>query len=273
MSLEQIIVLALIQGITEFLPISSSGHAILVPTLAGWPDQGELADAVINLGTVSAVIIYFWRDVVAIFFGALDIFKRKTTANSQLTFHVFIATIPIVLVGLLLHYSHLEDHLRDATLVAVNTIVFGLLLYVGDTYGLMSRVIRDMNWKSALIIGGAQALSLSPGTSRSGITMTVARGLGYLRPEAARFSFLLSIPANGSASVFVIGGALHNGQAISGSVILTTVLTFFIALGTMTVLMRMIRTMSFLPFVVYRIILGIALLALIYSGIPLGAVN
>ena len=273
MSLEQIMVLALIQGITEFLPISSSGHAILVPALMGWPDQGKLADAVINLGTVSAIIIYFWRDVVAMFWGALDILKRKTTDNSQLTFHVIIATIPVILFGLFLHVTHLEEHLRNATLIAVNTIVFGLLLYVGDTYGLMSRVVKDMNWKSALVIGGAQAFSLSPGTSRSGVTITAARGLGYVRPEAARFSFLLSIPANGSASAFVIGSALHNGQTISGAVVLTTVLTFFIALGTMTFLMRMIRTMSFLPFVIYRVLLGVVLLGLIYSGIPLGAVN
>jgi undecaprenyl-diphosphatase len=273
MPIEQVIVLALIQGITEFLPISSSGHAILVPALMNWPDQGKLADAVINLGTVSAIIIYFRRDVVAMFWGALDILGRRTTDNSRLAFHVAIATIPVVLFGLFLHATHLDDHLRNATLIAVNTIVFGLLLYVGDAFGLMSRVVKDMNWKSALIVGGAQALSLSPGTSRSGVTITAARGLGYGRPEAARFSFLLSIPANGSASAFVIGGALHHGQTISGAVILTTVLTFFIALGTMTFLMRMIRTMSFLPFVIYRVVLGSVLLGLIYSGTSLGVVN
>jgi undecaprenyl-diphosphatase len=130
-----------------------------------------------------------------------------------------------------------------------------------------------MNWKSSLIIGGAQALSLSPGTSRSGVTMTAARGLGFTRTEAARFSFLLSIPANGAASLLIIGNALESGETISGPVIITGILTFFIALGTMTVLMRMIRTMSFLPFVIYRVLLGVVLLGLIYSGIPLGTVN
>jgi undecaprenyl-diphosphatase len=273
MSIEQIIVLALIQGITEFLPISSSGHLILVPALTGWPDQGVVTDMVTNLGTLSALVIYFWRDVVAMFWGTLDILKRKTTQNSLLTFHVLIGTVPIIIIGLLMKLTHLDEHIRSPLLVAVNAIVFGLLLYAADTYGLMRRVVTDMNWKSALIIGGAQALSLSPGTSRSGITMTAARGLGFVRPEAARFSFLLSIPANGAASALIIGHALKSGESISGPVILTGFLTFFIALGTITVLMRLIRHMSFLPFVIYRVILGGALLGLIYSGMPLGAVN
>jgi undecaprenyl-diphosphatase len=273
MSLEQIIVLAFIQGTTEYLPISSSGHLILVPALTGWPDQGVVTDMVTNLGTLAATIIYFWRDVVAMFWGALDLLRRRTSHNAELAFHVLIGTIPIIVVGLLLKITHLDEHIRSATLVAINAIVFGLLLYAADTYGLLRRTVLDLNWKSSLIIGAAQALSLSPGTSRSGVTMTAARGLGFTRPEAARFSFLLSIPANGAASILVIGDALQSGQSISGAVIVTGILTFFIALGTITVLMRMIRTMTFLPFVIYRVILGGALLGLIYSGIPLGTVN
>jgi undecaprenyl-diphosphatase len=273
MSLEQIVVLALIQGITEFLPISSSGHLILVPAITGWDDQGVVTDMVTNLGTLAAVIIYFWRDVVHIFWGAIDLVRRRSSPNADLAFHVLIGTIPIIVVGLLLKLTHLDDHIRSATLVAVNAIVFGVLLYAADAYGLLRRTIVDMNWKSSLIIGGAQALSLSPGTSRSGVTMTAARGLGFTRTEAARFSFLLSIPANGAASLLVIGDALDSGQSISGPVMITGILTFFIALGTMTVLMRMIRTISFLPFVIYRVVLGFVLLGLIYSGIPLGTVN
>jgi undecaprenyl-diphosphatase len=273
MSFEQIIVLAFIQGTTEYLPISSSGHLILVPALTAWPDQGVVTDMVTNLGTLAATIIYFWRDVVAMFWGALDLLRRRTSYNAELAFHVLIGTIPIIVVGLLLKVTHLDEHIRSATLVAINAIVFGLLLYAADTYGLLRRTVLDLNWKSSLIIGAAQALSLSPGTSRSGITMTAARGLGFTRPEAARFSFLLSIPANGAASILVIGNALQSGQSISGAVIVTGILTFFIALGTITVLMRMIRTMTFLPFVIYRVILGGALLGLIYSGIPLGTVN
>lgn len=273
MFLEQIIVLALIQGVTEFLPISSSGHLILVPALTGWPDQGVLTDMVTNVGSLLAVIIYFWRDVVSMFRGLLDAAQRRTTYNSNLLLNVAIGTIPIILVGIVMKLTHLDDHIRSATLVAVNAIVFGILLYIADAFGLLRNTVRDLNWKSALMIGGAQALSLSPGTSRSGITMTAGRALGMVRPEAARFSFLLSIPANAAASILIIGDALKSGVTLSGPVILTGVLTFFIALGTISFLMRLLRSMSFLPFVIYRVILGGALLGLIYSGVPLAAVN
>jgi undecaprenyl-diphosphatase len=273
MSLLQIVVIALIQGITEFLPISSSGHLILVPALTGWPDQGVVTDMVTNLGTLGAVIVYFWRDVMSMLRGALDTVQRQTTRDARLLQNVVIGTIPIIVVGVLMKVTHLDDHIRSATLVAVNAIVFGILLYAADAYGLMTRTIADMNWKTSLIIGAAQALSLSPGTSRSGITMTAGRALGFVRPEAARYSFLLSMPANGAASIFIIGDALKSGQGISLDVMLTGVLTFFVALGTITLLMRLVRSMSFLPFAIYRDILGGALLGLIYSGMPLTAVN
>ncbi len=273
MFLEQIIVLALIQGITEFLPISSSGHLILVPAFTGWADQGVVTDMVTNVGTLLAVVIYFYRDVINMVYGLFDILKRRMTPNALLTTHVAIGTIPIVVVGLLMKATHVDEFIRNPVLVAINSIVFGLLLWGADTYGLFTRTVRDMDWRGALIVGGAQALSLSPGTSRSGVTMTAARALGFIRPEAARFSFLLSIPANAAASALIIGDALGSGQSITTPVVITGVLTFFIALGTITVLMKMIRTRSFLPFVVYRVILGCVILALIYSGIPLGAVN
>ncbi len=273
MFLEQIIVLSLIQGITEFLPVSSSGHLILAPAVMGWKDQGFVTDMVTNLGTLLAVIIYFWRDVVGMIKGTFDAFRNKWSPNTDLTVNVLVGTVPILIAGLLLKASGLDDYIRSPLLVAINAIVFGLLLYGADTYGLLTRTMKDINWKSALLIGGAQALALSPGTSRSGVTMTAARALGVVRPEAARFSFLLSIPANAAASIFIIGDALSAGEQITGSVILTGVLTFFVALGTITILMRMLRTVSFLPFVIYRVVLGVVLLALIYSGIPLGPAN
>jgi undecaprenyl-diphosphatase len=273
MFLEQIIVLALIQGITEFLPISSSGHLILVPVLTGWPDQGIVTDMVTNVGSLFAVIIYFWRDVWSMFRGLLDASIGRTTYNSNLVVNVAIGTVPIILVGIVMKLTHLDDHIRSATLVAVNAIVFGILLYVADAYGLLRNTVRNLNWKSALMIGSAQALSLSPGTSRSGITMTAGRALGMVRPEAARFSFLLSIPANAAASILVIGDAVKSGVSLTGPVILTGILTFFVALGTISFLMRLLRSMSFLPFVIYRVVLGGALLGLIYSGVPLAAVN
>ena len=177
----QIIVLALIQGITEFLPISSSGHLILVPAITGWKDQGVLTDMVTNVGSLTAVIIYFWRDVVGMLRGCRDVVQRRMTAHAKLVFNVAVGTIPIVIVGLLMKATGLDDHIRSATLVAINAIVFGILLYAADAFGMMTRTIKDMTWVSALVIGVAQAFSLSPGTSRSGITMTAARALGFNR--------------------------------------------------------------------------------------------
>ena len=273
MFLEQIIVLALIQGITEYLPISSSGHLILVPALTGWPDQGVVTDMVTNLGTLLATIIYFWRDVANMVRGLFDIVRRRSTLNSKLVTNVIIGTIPIIVAGLLLKVTGLSHAIRSPLLIAINSVVFGILLYMADAFGMMRNTVRELNWKSALVIGLAQMLSLSPGTSRSGVTMTAARGLGFVRPEAARFSFLLSIPANAAASILVIGDALKSGDHITWPVILTGILTFFVGLGTITILMRMLRSVSFLPFVIYRVILGGALLGLIYSGVSLGAVN
>ncbi len=272
MPLSQIIVLALIQGITEFLPISSSGHLILAPVVMGWHDQGLLTDMVTNVGTVSAVIIYFWRDVMRILRGSLQLIRREDTADSRLAFHIMVGSVPIFAVGLVMKLLHLDDLIRSPVLVAVNAIVFGMLLYAADAYGLFRRTMVDMNWRAAGIIGIAQAFALSPGTSRSGVTMTAARALGFTRPEAARFSFLLSIPANGAASVLVIGDALKAGEPLTLDVIMTGLLTFFVALGTISLLMRWVRSMSFLPFVIYRVILGGALLGLIYSGAQLAAV-
>ena len=269
----QIIVLALIQGTTEFLPISSSGHLILTPLLAGWADQGVLTDMVLNVGSLLAVIAYFWRDVLAMISGLGDAVRGRYTANARLMTCVLIGTIPIILAGLLLKLTGLDDHIRSAQLVAWNTIIFGILLYVADRQGLMLKTVTDIEWIQALIIGCAQALALSPGTSRSGITMTAARALGFTRPEAARFSFLLSIPANGAASALVIGDALKSGEAVTSDMIVTGILTFCVAVATIAFLMNMLRHMSFLPFTIYRVILGVVLLALIYSGVPLGAVN
>ncbi len=271
MSLLQIIVLALIQGITEYLPISSSGHEILVPTLTGWPDQGVLTDAVTNLGTLFATIIYFWRDVVGMFWGLIDIAKRRTTFNSRLVTNVIIGTIPITVLGLFLHVTKIDQGLRLPIVVAFNSILFGFFLFAADEYGLSRNKVSDIGPRSAFLFGLAQMLALSPGTSRSGVTMTAGRALGFARSDAARFSFLLSIPANAEGSIIKIGQALKDHQPITWDMTICGILTFFVGLGTITVLMRMIRTQSFLPFVIYRVLLGGALLGLIFSGVTLTA--
>jgi undecaprenyl-diphosphatase len=274
MLLEQIVVLALIQGITEFLPISSSGHLILVPTLTGWPDQGILADVMVHMGSFLAVVVYFWRDCVSLLKGTFDLLRGRANPWGKLAMLIVLATIPAVVLGVILDLTGFMDSVRNMPqIVAWNAIIFGALLYLCDRYGHSIRRMSDMTLSPALIIGVAQAIAIIPGTSRSGITMTAARALGFERPEAARFAFLLGIPAIAGAGVLKLGDAVSSGETISLDVLLTAVLTFFVALGTITILMKLVRHMSFLPFAVYRILLGVLLLGLIYSGIPLGTVN
>jgi undecaprenyl-diphosphatase len=274
MPLEQIIVLALIQGITEFLPISSSGHLLLVPALTGWRDQGIMTDVMAHMGSFLAVVVYFWRDVKNLFFGVIDLLRGNMTLWGRLALLIGVATIPAVLFGVFLDKIGFMEAVRHMPqIVAWNAIVFGILLYAADRFGLFNRRMADMTWANAVAIGVAQAIAIIPGTSRSGITMTAARALGFERPEAARFSFLLGIPAIAGAGILKLGEAVSNGQGISLEAVMTATLTFFVALGTITVLMQLVKFMSFLPFAIYRVALGVVLLALIYSGMPLGAVN
>lgn len=270
----QIVVLALIQGITEFLPISSSGHLLLVPAVTGWPDQGLLTDVMVHMGSFLAVVVYFWRDCINLVAGGIDLLRGRVTAWGKLALLIVMATIPAVLFGLFLDkigFMEMVRHMPEV--VAWNAIIFGALLYLCDRYGLSDRRMSDMTWMPALLIGVAQAIAIIPGTSRSGITMTAARALGFERPEAARFAFLLGIPAIAGAGILQLGDAVASGETITFGMLLTAALTFFVALGTITVLMKLVRHMSFLPFAVYRVLLGVLLLILIYSGMPLGAVN
>lgn len=270
----QIVVLAFIQGVTEFLPISSSGHLLLVPLAVGWPDQGILTDVMVHMGSFLAVVVYFWRDCVNLLRGAADLARGRVTAWGKLAMLIVLATIPAVILGLVLDNIGFMDAVRRMPeIIGINAIVFGVLLYLCDRYGLTSRRMSDMTLMPALIIGMAQAIAIIPGTSRSGITMTAARALGFERPEAARFAFLLGIPAIAGAGVLKLGDAMAAGEPISAPMVLTMALTFFVALGTIAVLMKLVRHMSFLPFAIYRILLGAVLLGLIYSGVPLGAVN
>lgn len=266
MPIEQIIVLALIQGITEFLPISSSGHLILVPALTGWMDQGLVTDVMVHMGSLAAILVYFWRDVLALACGGLNLLRGRVTAQGKLAVWIVLATIPAVVFGLILRKSGLGDALRLPEVVAWNAIIWGIVLYLADRFGRMEKTMADMGLPQALLIGLAQAIALIPGTSRSGITMTAARALGFTRPEAARFSFLLGIPAMVGAGVLVIGDALEAGEPITQDALLTGGLTFFTALAAIALLMALVRRMSFLPFTVYRVALGSLLLALIWSG-------
>lgn len=268
MSIEQIIVLAIVQGLTEFLPISSSGHLILIPAFTGWPDQGVITDIMVHVGSLFAVLVYFWRDVIRLFWGGLDLLRLKMNDNSRLALYIILATIPAVIFGLYLKKSGIQAQIRGVEIVAWNAIIFGVLLYVADRMGSRMKHMKDMTLHPALIIGIAQAVALIPGTSRSGITITAARFLGFERAESARFSFLLGIPAIAGAGVLTLGELASSGEAISSDALWAAFLTFFAALGAIAILMAVVKRTSFLIFVIYRLALGLLLFAMIYDWFP-----
>lgn len=265
MTIEQIIVLAVVQGITEFLPISSSGHLILVPKLMHWQDQGLVVDVMTHLGTLLAVLIYFWRDVWRLIVGVLELFKGKVTDDGRLAIYIILATIPAIAFGVVLKEFGYTDLERNVAVVAWNTILYGILMLIADMASPQERTMSNMTLGSALIIGVAQALALIPGTSRSGVTMTAARFLGFTRPDSARFSFLLAIPATAGAIVFTVGDALASGEGVTMDAVYCAALTFVAGILAIAFLMGLIRRISFLPFVLYRMALGGFLLVLLYT--------
>ncbi|MBL4731650.1 MAG: undecaprenyl-diphosphate phosphatase [Rhizobiaceae bacterium] len=268
MSPEQIIVLAIVQGITEFLPISSSGHLILIPAFTDWPDQGIVTDVMVHLGSLLAVIVYFWRDVLNLIGGGLDLLRFKMTDHGKMALFILVATIPAVIFGLYLKSSGMSAQLRSVEIIAWNAIIFGVVLYVADRVGKRVKVMEDMTIAPALIIGLSQALALIPGTSRSGITMSAARFLGFERAEAARFSFLLGIPAIAGAGILTLAEFVETGQSVPTDALWAAFLTFFSAIAAIAFLMAMVKRMSFLIFVLYRLALGLVLFALLYNWIP-----
>lgn len=268
MTIEQIIVLAIVQGITEFLPVSSSGHLILIPAFTGWPDQGVITDVMVHIGSLFAVIVYFWKDVIRLIGGGFDLLRLRMNDNSRMALYILLATIPAVIFGIVLKKSGLGDQLRSVEVIAWNAVIFGILLYVADLVGPKLKRMEDMNLPPALIIGLAQAVALIPGTSRSGITMTAARFMGFDRPEAARFSFLLGIPAIAGAGAFVTLDAIETGVTISNDSLLAAALTFVAALFAIAILMAMVKRMSFFIFMVYRLALAFVLFAMLYDWVP-----
>lgn len=268
MTIEQIIVLAIVQGITEFLPVSSSGHLILIPAFTGWPDQGVITDVMVHIGSLFAVIAYFWKDVIRLIGGSIDLLRLRMNDNSRMALYILLATIPAVIFGIVLKKSGLGDQLRSVEVIAWNAVIFGILLYVADLVGPRLKRMEDMKLPPALIIGLAQAVALIPGTSRSGITMTAARFMGFDRPEAARFSFLLGIPAIAGAGAFVTLDAIETGVTISNDSLLAAALTFVAALFAIAVLMAMVKRMSFFIFMVYRLALAFVLFAMLYDWVP-----
>ena len=258
----QTVVLALLQSATEFLPVSSSGHLILVPRLLHWPDQGMAADIALHVGTLFSVLIYFHRDVWEIAKGCWDVAKRKFDSfPAQFALKLAVACVPVFIVGFFCH-KYIEENFRSPKLIASTAIIFGVLLYLADKKGKTEGTTQSMGIKDAFVIGAAQVLALIPGVSRSGITITAARFLGIDRGEAARFSMLLSIPTIGAAGALGTLEIIMNPDAQLFSAKLLFVGVFVSFAGGMAAigfLMRFLKTSSFAVFAVYRILLGCTL--------------
>ena len=266
MDLIQILVLAVVQGLTEFLPISSSAHLILSPYLFGFADQGLAFDIAVHLGSLFAVMLYFRREIVAVtgdWFRSLP-GNGKSTANSRLGWAIILGTIPVVIAGLMMK-TLVENEFRSPLLIAGTTIGFGLLLWWADVRATRTRELASLGWKDALFIGMAQALALAPGTSRSGITMTAALMLGFSRRAASRFSFLLAIPTILMSATLVTRDLIESDMPIDWTALaLGVVLSFVAALTTIHYFLRFIERMGMKPFVIYRLLLGVCILLIIY---------
>ena len=263
MTLIQIIVLSLIQGLTEFLPVSSSAHLILGSKVFDWPDQGLVFDVATHLGTLLAVLVYFRVDIWNMIKPWLGGGKTDETSR-KLGLTLVVASIPAILAGGLLH-GWVESALRDTRVIAFSTIGFGLLLWWADARFARSKLLADMNMKSGLMIGLAQMLALVPGTSRSGITITMGRMLGFNADSAARFSFLLSIPIIAAAGAYGVLRMILNDADIDW-------FQFGLAIGLsalagwfcITAFLALLQRVGLVPFVIYRLALGVALLWIAY---------
>ncbi len=264
MEILHLVTIAIVQGLTEFLPISSSGHLVLVPLVTDWPDQGLLMDVAVHVGTLGAVVVYLWRDVWRLFKALFRIGRGPGDQDVRLLFHLVVATIPVVIAGYLVH-KYIGNSLRTVPVLGWTTLIFGLVLYATDRYGLQFRRINHMGIGPALAIGLAQVLALIPGTSRAGITISAARMLGYERREAARFSMLLSIPTIVAAGGLAGMDLIENGDLmLQTDAAIALGLSFVTALIAITAMMGWLRHATFTPFVIYRIGLGLGLLAWTY---------
>ncbi|MDH3690421.1 MAG: undecaprenyl-diphosphate phosphatase [Gammaproteobacteria bacterium] len=253
--------LALIQGLTEFLPISSSAHLIFLPRLFGWSDQGLAFDVAVHVGTLVAVVSYFWRDLHVLARSWVDsLLGGPTCAESKLAWAVLLGAIPVALAGLLFG-SVVESQLRHPIPIASATIGFAILLWWADVRGTRQRDEHDLNWKDVVIVGCAQASALIPGASRSGVTITAGLWLGLTRVAAARFSFLLSIPVIVLAGSWKFWHLLHQEAPVAWLVLIVgatvAAITAYICIHYF---LRLIDRIHMLPFVIYRLLVGIGLL-------------
>jgi undecaprenyl-diphosphatase len=270
-----VVILAIVQGITEFLPISSSGHLVLVwegVQASGMQvpeqtmNQQLTLDVAVHVGTLFAVCLYFRRDIGVMLVGLGKVATGRLDAGARLAFFILLSALPLAVVGGLFKDA-IALNLHDIEVVAWATIGFGIVLYLADRAGMTLRRIEHMTVLSAVLIGLAQVLALVPGTSRAGITMSMARILGFERAEAARFSMLMAIPAISGAGLLVSVDLIDAGDVTLGAnAIIAAGLAFIFALIAIAALIGWLQRASFTPFVVYRLILGAVLLGWIYGA-------
>ncbi len=267
MPILHLILVALIQGITEFLPVSSSGHLILLPNLTGLEDQGQTIDVAVHVGTLGAVVLYFWSDVRRAAMGLPKVARRQIDdQNAWLALCLIIATIPVIIAGLLLKITGLDDAMRSIAVVGWATLIFGLVLYWADQTGGHEKTAESWSLKDAVLMGLAQALALIPGTSRSGITITAARRLGYERSDAARLAMLMSIPTIlAPGTLLGLEVAFSMDAAAARDAAIAAAFAFVAALVALALMMRLLKSVSFTPYVIYRIALGVILLWVAYT--------
>ena len=267
MSWFEAVLLGIIQGLTEFLPISSSAHLRISAALLGWDDPGAAFTAVTQLGTETAVIIYFRHDIVRILTAwsrSLVEPELRSDPDARMGWLVILGSLPIGVLGLLFE-TQIESAFRDLRLTALTLIVFGVLLGIADRVGAKRRRLDELTVRHGVIYGLAQALALIPGVSRSGGTITAGMLLGYRREAAARYAFLLAIPAVFASGLYKLTDIGENSTSW-GPTLVATLVAFGIGFVVIAWLMRFISTRSFMPFVIYRIVLGLLLIALVAVG-------
>lgn len=267
MTLFQLLIVAIVQGITEFLPVSSSGHLILLPALIGAQDQGLAIDVAVHIGTLLAVVLYFSADVRIAAMGTLRLAQGKIdTPGAFLALCLIIATVPALIVGLAIKVTGLDEAMRSVAVIGWTMLIFGFVLYWADRTGKTDRTAEDWTLKHAALMGLAQCVALIPGTSRSGITITAARHLGYGREGSAKVSMLMSIPVIlASGAVLSIDVVAQANWALARDAGIAAIFAFVTALGALFLMMRLLRSVSFTPYVIYRVILGIILLIWAYA--------
>ncbi len=272
----QAVFLGVLQGLTEFLPISSSAHLRIFPELFGWGDPGAAFTAVIQIGTELAVLVYFRKDIWRIAKAwTLSLFKPeyRGALDARMGWYIIIGSLPIVILGIALK-DVIERDFRNLWIVGTMLIVMGLVLGLADRVGRNEKSVKQMTLRDAALMGGAQALALVPGVSRSGATLSMGRFLGFEREAATRFAFLLAIPAVVGAGLFELKEISHVGEAHPGEAaygwgptITATIVSFVVGYAAIAWLLRWVSTRSYTPFVVYRVLLGAGVLVLLGIGV------